>query len=125
MRYLPVLILLLSAGCAGQKLWEKPGASAREFEMEKGQCEAQAYSVPGMHYMQVGAVFNACMRGKGWYLVDASPTHRERRTAAAPREDYKLCNDEAEQRAGTRNIFDETYKMIYGNCMRSRGHSAE
>lgn len=69
MRYLAVLLLLV--GCAKKEsFWEKPGASSMEFEMDKGQCQAQAFGTPGMYTMQVAMVFNACMRGKGWYLVE-------------------------------------------------------
>jgi hypothetical protein len=66
------LFVLLLAGCATtEKYWDKPGASASDFEADKGQCQAQAFSTPGMYTMQVALVFNSCMRGKGWALVEA------------------------------------------------------
>lgn len=67
MRYLFVLLL---AGCATEKVWYQPGASNRDFEMDKGQCQAQAFGAPGMYTMQVAMIFNSCMRGKGWQLQD-------------------------------------------------------
>ena len=67
MRY--VLILFL-AGCATQKVWDRPGASSTDFEMDRGYCQAQAFGSPGMYTMQVAIVFNACMRSRGWVLVD-------------------------------------------------------
>lgn len=67
MRY---LVVLLITGCATQTYWEKPGASAREFEADRGQCQAQAFSAPGMYTVQVAMIYNACMRGKGWYQVE-------------------------------------------------------
>lgn len=37
--------------------------------VDQGQCQAQAFSVPGASALQIGLVFNACMRGKGWTLI--------------------------------------------------------
>ena len=66
-----VLFVLLLAGCATtERYWEKPGASSGEFEMDKGFCHAQAFGSPGMNTMQVALVFNGCMRGKGWAIVE-------------------------------------------------------
>lgn len=59
----------LLAGCATpQRSWYKSGASRDQFEMDRGQCDAQAFSVPGMQSLQVAMVYNGCMRGKGWTL---------------------------------------------------------
>lgn len=69
MRYIALLLIL--AGCASKQfLWEKPGASGQEFEMDRGQCQAQAFSTPGMYTMQIALVYNSCMRGRGWYQVE-------------------------------------------------------
>ena len=72
MRY-PLLALLLAA-CApmqNQNLyWEKPGASSQQFEMDKGQCQAQAFSIPNAPLVQAAVVFNSCLRGKGWVQVE-------------------------------------------------------
>lgn len=70
MRYLVVLLL---AGCATtQTYWEKPGASQSDFQVDMGQCRAQAFGVPGAmnNLMQVAMVQSACMQGKGWYTVE-------------------------------------------------------
>jgi hypothetical protein len=70
MRYLVVLMLI--AGCATtQRYWEKPGASVQEFNADSGQCNAQAFGVPGAMYnqIQVAVVYNQCMQGRGWYVV--------------------------------------------------------
>ena len=64
-----IALAFLLAGCATQTYWEKPRSSAQEFEMDKGQCQAQAFGVTGMNAMQVALVYNGCMRGKGWYQV--------------------------------------------------------
>lgn len=61
MRYLILATLL--TGCA-QKLWYGNG----DFEVDRGQCQAQAFSIPNAPTMQVAVVYNACMRGKGWVL---------------------------------------------------------
>jgi hypothetical protein len=69
MRYLICLFVL--AGCATtERYWEKPGASSSEFDMDRAQCQAQALSTAGMYMMQMALVLNACMRGKGWYIVE-------------------------------------------------------
>ena len=69
MRY---LIVLLLAGCASTtKVWDKPGASSSEFEMDRGACQAQGFGAPmGPMSMQSAMIFNGCMRGRGWQLVD-------------------------------------------------------
>lgn len=68
MRY---LIVLLLAGCAKEMLWTKPTFSDQEFFQDRGQCQAQAYSVPGAPPFQVVSVFNSCMNGKGYYKIPA------------------------------------------------------
>lgn len=61
----------LLAACATQpKSWYREGASGQEFEMDKGQCQAQGFAAPGMYTMQMALIFTSCMRGKGWQLVD-------------------------------------------------------
>ena len=64
------LVVVLLAGCAQPKVWYQPGISPQQFEMDKGQCQAQAFGSPTMNSLQIAIVFNSCMRGKGWYLVD-------------------------------------------------------
>ena len=75
-----ILLLTIAAfilvGCAqqNQSFWEKPGASGKDFEMDKAQCNAQAFSVPGANMMTVVVIQNQCLRGKGWYLTDTPNT---------------------------------------------------
>lgn len=73
-RYLHVLLF---AGCAAQPLtqyqWVKIGGGGThdELQMASGQCEAQALqSHPGISVERGVQVFGACMRGKGWVLVE-------------------------------------------------------
>lgn len=69
MKYLFVLLL---AGCATpEKVWYRAGGTDQQFEMDKGQCQAQAFGATGMYSMQVALIYNSCMRGRGWQLVDA------------------------------------------------------
>lgn len=67
-----IAIVLLLVGCATtERLWEKPGAGQRDYSVDSGQCQAQAYgSSPGMVPLQIAVIFNGCMRGKGWDLVE-------------------------------------------------------
>lgn len=57
-------------GCASmmqpQWAWYKEGATEQDFEMDRGQCKAQAFSVPGASMLQVALVIQNCMIGKGW-----------------------------------------------------------
>lgn len=63
--------VVLLAGCAPTLVWDKAGATGWEFEMDRGTCQAQAYGAfQGPVSMQSAMIFNACMRGKGWYLVE-------------------------------------------------------
>jgi hypothetical protein len=65
-----VLVVFL-AGCAStERVWVKPGSTEQDFYMDKGQCQAQAFGAPGMYTMQVAMVYNACMRGRGWYMEE-------------------------------------------------------
>lgn len=67
MVYLAVLLL---AGCAKEVFWDKPGASAEDFNRDIAQCRAQAFSIPGAMYNlnQVAIVQSSCLQGKGWYM---------------------------------------------------------
>lgn len=70
-KQMTILLTVLVVGCATkQQYWEKPGATAQEFNIDRGQCNAQAFSVPGVSIMQAALVQNSCLQGKGWYLVE-------------------------------------------------------
>lgn len=78
MKIVLAVAVLALAGCASSsgpnnKVWDKPSAGPNDFGMDQGQCQAQATQIPGGAALQMALVFNACMRGKGWQLVDASP----------------------------------------------------
>lgn len=57
-----IVLCLLLTGCAGA--WYKDGSTERDFNMDRGQCNAQAYSAPDA--LQRAFVFRSCMEGKGW-----------------------------------------------------------
>lgn len=61
-----IAILLLTA-CATRKVWTKDGADDRDFQIDQGQCQAQALSAPNA--LNEGGVYQACMRGKGWKII--------------------------------------------------------
>lgn len=65
-----LLILILVAGCAAEKptYWQRDGATQNDYNMDNGQCQAQAFAVPNAPVMQMAFVHNSCMRGKGWTL---------------------------------------------------------
>lgn len=72
--YLLLFITLLN-GCATkpQSVWYKSGSSEQEFEMERAQCNAQAFSLANGNLYQMVIIQNQCLQGKGWYLTD--PNH--------------------------------------------------
>lgn len=70
MRYL--FLVLALGGCASQSRgwhWYKDGATEQGYQMDVGQCQAQAFSVATGNLMQIAIVQNSCMRGKGWQQV--------------------------------------------------------
>jgi uncharacterized protein YcfL len=76
------LAALLLVGCATQEaVWVKPGSTEQAFNMDRGQCLAQAQSATagnpmsaapiGTHAhtqmaIQQAQIFQSCMYGKGW-----------------------------------------------------------
>jgi hypothetical protein len=67
MRTVLVTVVLVLAGCATtETVWVRSGASEQDFYQDRGQCQAQAFSVPGAPMMQAAIVFSGCMQGKGW-----------------------------------------------------------
>jgi hypothetical protein len=59
---------LSACGQQQQWHWERAGATERDFYQDRGQCNAQAFAVPG-GLMQVALVQNFCLQGKGWEKV--------------------------------------------------------
>jgi len=72
-----VFACLLVAGCAAQPrpqyqwLHDSGAADRAQLNRDSGACEAQALSThPGLPVDRGIGVFVACMRGKGWRLVE-------------------------------------------------------
>ena len=69
-RTIACLFVLLS-GCATKEgRWEKPGATAENWHMDRGECIARMSSVPNAGAYQQAAVFAGCMQGRGWYWTE-------------------------------------------------------
>lgn len=65
-RYLLTLLLFGLAGCAGWH-WEKPGASAADYEADEKFCKLQAYSgTDGMVTNASVRRMHACLESRGW-----------------------------------------------------------
>jgi hypothetical protein len=64
------LLCLLSSCATTETVWDKPNSSQQEFYRDSGQCKAQGFGATGMNMYQVTLIFNSCMQGKGWYLVE-------------------------------------------------------
>jgi len=71
-----VAVLCLAAvaasltGCASMQRTEQVWEGSGNFNMDQGQCQAQAFGTPGAGSLQIALVYNSCMRGKGWQLVE-------------------------------------------------------
>jgi hypothetical protein len=66
---LALSVTWLSA-CARQQVWVRNGSTQDDFYRDRGQCQAQGFSVANPSLLQAAIVFNSCMQGKGWYLQD-------------------------------------------------------
>lgn len=69
----PLLLAGLLAGCQTNPdtVWAKPGGTEEAFYQDQGQCQAQAFGVPGVSTFQAALVYTSCMKGKGWRQVPA------------------------------------------------------
>lgn len=61
-----LIACLLLAACSGPKVWVKDGGTQADFQLDAGQCKAQAFSIPNAPALQIAMAYNACMQGKGW-----------------------------------------------------------
>jgi hypothetical protein len=63
------LTLVLSSCASMQMQWDKPGATASEFDQAKQECiyEVQLHQ-PGM-FLEAIPLITQCMRAKGWSQV--------------------------------------------------------
>lgn len=60
---LAVAAIVALVGCATtEQVW----VGGNNFDMDQGQCQAQAFGTPFASNMQIALVYNSCMRGKGW-----------------------------------------------------------
>lgn len=70
-RLIALCTALALIGCSTQPKWNwaKDGSTQQDFNMDNGQCRAQAFSVASGNMMQIALVHDGCMQGKGWYKV--------------------------------------------------------
>lgn len=65
-----VFLAILLSSCASMRMqWEKPGATASDFEQDKQQCiyEVQLHN-PNM-FLEAIPLISQCMRAKGYVQV--------------------------------------------------------
>lgn len=81
LRYLLPVFLALAGCSTTEPMWSRDGADQKQFYMETGQCEAQARSAGASGYnasaYEVTKIFQACMRGKGWYFNEVGFAGRD------------------------------------------------
>lgn len=65
MRQAALILALGLVACRTTMIYDKPGASPDDFHRDNGSCEAyaRAAAVP----YEGRNIYDACMRGKGWY----------------------------------------------------------
>jgi hypothetical protein len=70
--YLGICAALILTGCTTsdqQNVWFKQGVDSQQFEIDRAQCNAQAFSGANGNLMMVAMIQNQCLRGKGWQVV--------------------------------------------------------
>lgn len=65
-KHLLAAVAVVVSGCANMA-WYKSGSTQESFNMESAACELEAYR-SARTPMDGGALFDACMRSKGWVL---------------------------------------------------------
>jgi hypothetical protein len=69
-KQLSCVFLLLVAGCqVAPVVWDKPGVTQEEFNMDSAQCNNQAFSLVGAPMVQRNIVNQTCMQGKGYTMI--------------------------------------------------------
>jgi uncharacterized protein YceK len=72
MKALLIAFAVVLSGCSAISAatrpasYGKPNTTSADFDADKGQCSAQAYSISNPYPGQIMQVFDACMKGKGW-----------------------------------------------------------
>ena len=101
-------ILLTSCVTNNQKVWMKSGASTEDFETDRAQCNAQAYSVAGGNMYQIIFVQNQCLQGKGWRLQDANQVNELGNQLLNEREKQSIASKELCSRKEYEVIYAKT-----------------
>lgn len=69
-----LIALPLLAACISQPpqrtCWRKVGATAEQFEVDRGICTAQAFSGGTNNLISAAIVQDSCLRGRGWSVVN-------------------------------------------------------
>ena len=68
MRYIAACLVLASCSST-QPQYRWAGANPATFDRDFASCEQAALSVPLVNNERGVAIFGACMRSKGWHLV--------------------------------------------------------
>lgn len=109
MKLLTILSLTLGLFACANNVWVKPGASVNDFNIDRAQCNAQAYSIPFANVYQQAAVQNECLQGKGWNLRDRA-SHDAGNSAAQSNWQTVMSKNNADAQA---RCNDPAYKAYY------------
>jgi hypothetical protein len=66
--FLIALLIFIISGCS-ESVWTRPDWDEETFYRENGQCSAMADSISRPYPGQLQRVYESCMRGKGWRLI--------------------------------------------------------
>ena len=102
-----IVIAVFLTGCATQpqSVWTKQGASAQDFNIDRAQCNAQAFAGGYGNMWSIAIIQNQCLQGKGWYLTDAASASTSNNELSAERD--------ANRRKGEERCADPKFSVIY------------
>jgi len=105
-----MVIAVFLSGCATQpqSVWTKQGASGQDFEIDRAQCNAQAFAGGYGNMWTIAIIQNQCLQGKGWYLTDAISANASNNQLAAERNEMRRQGDELCANTKFSVIFEKT-----------------
>lgn len=112
-----IIAAFLLFGCATsdqQEVWFKQGVDNQQFEIDRAQCNAQAFSGANGNLMMVAIIQNQCLRGKGWQLVTKKYAETQMRQPSV-NQGYLPADGRSDCQIFTNNTFEKRISWS-GQC---------